>query len=77
MQVIPHTGKAGLWKYWVKDVVDAGSLLFQKTAGQIHGRELYQQVASGKKNGKKKPNQTNQQPIPNTLTYNSPDHKIA
>lgn len=29
-QVIPHTGKAGLWNYWVKDVLDASSLLFQK-----------------------------------------------
>lgn len=57
--MILHTGKAGLWKYWVKDVIDASSLLFQKIAGQIHGRELYQQVSSGGKKKGKKPQPNN------------------
>lgn len=66
--MILHTGKAGLWKYWVKDVVEASSLLFQKSAGQMHGRELHQQVSSGRKNEKKA--QPNNKPATHTQYTN-------
>lgn len=49
----------------------------KKQLGNLMVENFTKRCQVEKKKWKQKPNQTNQQLTPHTLTYNTPNHKIA